>query len=146
MLAEAAQPGAQLDGDAKAGQPLAQDLLDPPLGDHQADRIRDVRRGHVPGLGVGRGDHLRPPVLAEQHVGDPGGQDPVDHPEVVEHLQAARAQPLAAGTGRELRDLVDDAHGDAAPGKITRERQAGRAGPHHEDICLRHVPMKTLLS
>ena len=35
---------------------------------------------------------------------------------------------------------------DAAPGQITRERQAGRTGTHHEDICLRHASIKTLPS
>jgi hypothetical protein len=79
-----------------------------------------------------------------RHVGDPGGQHPVDHGEVVEHFQAAWAQPLTAGTARELRCPIDDAHGDATPGKITRERQAGRAGTHHEDIGQRHASIKTL--
>jgi tetracycline repressor-like protein len=62
-----------------------------------------------------------------RHVGDPGGQHPVDHREVIEHFQAAWAQSLTAGTARELRHPIDDAHRDATPGKITRERQAGRA-------------------
>jgi len=93
----------------------------------------------LPGLGVDLSDHPGSPVLAMRQVGDPGGQYPVDHREVIEHFQAARAQPLTAGTARKLRCPVDDADGDAAPGQITRERQAGWAGTYHEDICLRHA-------
>ncbi len=139
VLAEAAQFGAEFDGYVEVGQPLAQDLLHPPLGDQQAGRVWDVRRGHPSGLGVDLSDHLRSPVLAMRQVGDPGGQHSVDHREVVEHFQAAWAQPFAAGTARELRCPIDDAHRDATPGKIACERQAGRAGTHHEDICLRHA-------
>ncbi len=91
VLAEAAQFGAQFDGDVEVGQPLAQDLLHPPLGDHQAGRIGDVRRRHPSGLGVDFGDHLRSAVLTVRHVGDPGGQHTADHREVVEHFQAAWA-------------------------------------------------------
>jgi hypothetical protein len=54
------------------------------------------------------------------------------------------AQSLAAGTVRKLLCPIDNAHCDATPGKVTRERQAGRAGAHHEDIYLRHAPIKTL--
>ena len=146
VLGEAAQFGAQFDGYAEVGQPFAQDLLHPPLGDHQADRVGDAGCRQPPGLGIGLSDHLRSLVLAMQHVSDPGGQHPVDHREVVEHFQAAWAQSLTAGTTWELRCPIDDAHRDAAPGKVTRERQAGRAGPHHEDICLRHASMETLPS
>ena len=146
VLAETAQLGAQFDGDAEAGQPFAQDLLHPPLGDHQADRVGDAGCRQPPGLGIGLSDHLRSLVLAMQHVSDPGGQHPVDHREVVEHFQAAGAQSLTAGTARKLRCPVDDAHRDATPGKITRQRQAGRAGANHEDVCLSHALIKALPS
>jgi hypothetical protein len=145
VLAEAAQLGAQFNSDAEVGEPFAQDLLHPPLGDHQAGRVWDVGRGRPSGLGVDLSDHLRSLVLAMRHVGDPGGQHSVDHREVVEHFQAAWAQSLTAGTARELLRPIDDAHRDATPGKITRERQAGRAGTSHEDICLGHALIKTLL-
>ena len=144
VLGEAAQFGAQFDGYAEVGQPFAQDLLHPPLGNHQADRVRDVGRRHPSGLGVDLSDHLRSLVLAMRQVGDPGGQHPVDHREVFEHLQAAGVQSLTAGTARKLLGPVDNAHGEATPGTITRERQAGRAGPGHEDICLRHAPIQNV--
>jgi len=79
-----------------------------------------------------------------RQVGGPGGQYSVDHREVVEHFQAAWAQSLAAGAARKLRCPIDDAYRDATPGKVARERQAGRAGTHHEDICLRHAIIETL--
>src|SRR6266568_6070659 len=63
VLAEAAQLGAQFDGHAEVSQPLAHDLLHPPLRDHQTGRVWDVRRGHLSCLGVDLGDHLRSPVL-----------------------------------------------------------------------------------
>jgi hypothetical protein len=60
-------------------------------------------------------------------------------------LPAGWAQFLAAGTARNLLWPIDDAHRGATPGKITRERQAGRAGASHEDICLSHTLIKPLL-
>ena len=39
-----------------------------------------------------------------------------------------------------------DHKGEAAPGQITRERQSGRAGTHHENVGRRHAPIKTLPS
>ena len=60
-------------------------------------------------------------------------------------LPAGWAQFLAAGTARNLLCTIDDAHRGATPGKITRERQAGRAGASHEDICLSHTLIKPLL-
>lgn len=59
-------------------------------------------------------------------------------------LLAGWAQSLAAGTVPKLLCLIGDAHRDATPGKITRERQAGRAGASHEDICLSHPRIKAL--
>ena len=60
-------------------------------------------------------------------------------------LPAGWAQFLAAGTARNLLCTIDDAHRGATPGKIARERQAGRAGASHEDICLSHTLIKPLL-
>jgi hypothetical protein len=96
VLTEAPQPGVQRDLHAEAGQPLTQYLFHPPLRYQQADRVRDVRRSRPPGFRVGLGDHLRASVPAVRQVGSAGGQDLVDHPEVIEHLQRARAQPFAA--------------------------------------------------
>jgi hypothetical protein len=55
------------------------------------------------------------------------------------------AQFLATGIVPKLLWPIDDAHRDATPGKITRVRQAGRAGTNHEDICLSHTLTKALL-
>lgn len=59
-------------------------------------------------------------------------------------LPAGRAQFLAAGTVPKLLRPVNDAHRGAMPGKITRERQAGRAGASHENACRSHTLIKTL--
>lgn len=60
-------------------------------------------------------------------------------------LLAGWARSPAAGTVPELLWPIDDAHRGATPGKITRERRAGRAGTSHEDICLSHTLIKPLL-
>lgn len=139
VLAEVAQFGPPLDGDAETGQALAQRLLHPRLRDHQAGRVGDIRRDRPAGLRIGLGDHLRAPVLAVRQMGDPGLEQLADHAEVVEHFLAARAQPLAARPAGELRRLVDDADRDAAPGQVAGDCQAGRAGASHENISVRHA-------
>jgi len=96
VLAEVTQLGAQFDSDVEIGKPLAQGSLHPPLWDHQTGRVGDVRRYHPVGLRVDLGDDFRAPVLAMRQVRNPEFQQPVDQAEVVEHLQAAWAQPLAA--------------------------------------------------
>jgi hypothetical protein len=138
VLREVAELGSQLHGDPEVRQSLPQDLLHPPLRDQQSGRVRRVRRGNLAGLRVRLGDHLRAAVLAKDDVGGAGRQHPVDHPEVVEHLEAARREPLAPGTVRERVHPVHDPDRYAPPGQVACQRQPGRAGTHHQHAGPRH--------
>jgi hypothetical protein len=138
VLADCPQLGTEFDCDVEIGKPLAQRLLHPPLRDQQTRWVGDVRRCHPVGLRVDLGDDLRASILAMRQVRDPELQQPVYHAEVVEHLQAALAQPLTARTVGKLGHSIDDAYRNATSGQVTREREAGRPGPHHKNVSLRH--------
>ena len=83
-------------------------------------------------------DTFRASIFAMRQVCSPELQQPIGHAEVVEHLQAAWAQPLTARTAGKLGHSIDDAYRNATPGQVAHEREAGRAGAHHENIGLRH--------
>jgi ribosomal protein S18 acetylase RimI-like enzyme len=106
-------------------QPLTEHLLGAPLRDHQEVGVRDSRlRRSRRQLQVG--GELAAGVEADPVVGAAQLERPRGNAQVVEHLEAARLQPLAAGSDVERGDAIDDATVDVAPQQLTAQCQAGR--------------------
>jgi hypothetical protein len=108
--------------------PLGEQLGRPPLGDHQHVRVRHLGRRvvqlvHPPlhGLAVR-------PVHPQRRVVAAGGPETLDQAEVVEHLQGARLQALAAGTVERPRRLLEDAERHAVTLQLAGDGEAGRTG------------------
>lgn len=127
VLGEIGDRRTEFDGDAEFGEPGPQDGLGVGLAEDPGVRVGHVRC---------RGDGFGHPALAHRGAAEvgahdrqiaPGGQDRVEHAEVVEHFQGARLDAVAARTGERHGGPVDDAHRDAAPGQIEGEGEPGRA-------------------
>ncbi len=142
VLLEADQGGAELDPHAQVRQPLAEDLLGPPLRHEPGVRIRHVRPrvdrlGHpaLPGdLVAGVHPHQRRP--------DPGLADLVQDPEVFENLLRTRLHPVAAGADRELVGPVDDPYGHAPAGQLDGGGQPGRPRSGDQHLCVHDNPFR----
>ena len=70
-------------------------------------------------IGRGRPDRHRHPAV---------GDHAIDDAEIVEHLEGARLDALAARAGLRAGGGLDQAEGDAAAGELAGQRQPGRAG------------------
>jgi hypothetical protein len=138
-VAVTGEPGdlhAELHPPAQLGEPLRQQFTGAPLRQHPGVRVGHVRAGVVPGV---HAHVVQPPagqVHAHARVVAPGLEHPVDQAEVVEDLQGARLQALAARAVEEPRAALDQPVLDAAPGQIAGQRQSGRSGS--DDQHVRH--------
>ncbi|GGV03012.1 hypothetical protein GCM10010502_67080 [Kitasatospora aureofaciens] len=65
--------------------------------------------------------------------------DPVEHAEVLQDLQGARLESLAARAGKEPRTAFDGQGGDAVPGEVECEGEAGGPGSDDQDVRVRAV-------
>jgi hypothetical protein len=103
------------------------------LAQHHRVRVRHVRR-RVDDRERGALPHELAVDVRPQRLGQlPRGEDRVDHPEVVEHLERAGLQAVAAGARERRVGPVDDADGDAAAGEVDRQGQPGRPRTCDED-------------
>ena len=74
------------------------------------------------------------------------GDHPIDDAEIVEHLEGARLDALAARAGLRAGGGLDQAEGDAAAGELARQRQPGRTGPddqHRQRVS--HLLIRSLV-
>ncbi len=135
ILGEPGQLGAEHHVTAQLAEPVEQDPLGAPLGQDPG-----------PGIGrvLGRLGVVEHPVLAragaslprhaDRRVAAPP-HDLLEDAEVVEDLQGPRLDPLAPGTGEQLRRPLDDERAHAAPGEVAGQHQAGGPGAHDQDIA-----------
>lgn len=135
VLLEAGHLGAELDLVAQLREPVAQDPLGAPLRLHDQVRVRDVRR-RLPGLvHPAFPDDLVTFVAPDARVAAPGGEDLVDDAEVVEDLQRAGLQSLAAHSRGGLGRPLDDAQVHATAGELDGQGQSCRPGADDQYVC-----------
>ena len=110
----------------KLGQALAQDRFGHELRQHQRDvvglarrRLADLLEGRVLEAAIG-------PMHTLRRVRPAGGDQPVDHAEILEHFEAARLDALAARAVERLGRGVDQRERDTAAGELDRQGQPGR--------------------
>jgi hypothetical protein len=118
---------------AELGQPLAQPLLGQVLRDEQREHVRLARRP-LTARPVGLVDRPLGQVVARDRVDAAGGDQPVEHAEVLEHLRGARLQALAARPDERVRRLVDQCEGHVPAGQVDGERQPGGTGATDDHV------------
>ena len=71
---------------------------------------------------------------AHQRIGGSAGQYLLQRAEVLEHFEGAGLNAFGAGAVKGVISLVDDAHGQSAPGQVDGQRGAHGACADDEDI------------
>ena len=141
-LLEADECNAEIDRTAELRQPQSQRFLDPPFGRDQAGRIRNVRTTSKRIGATPLGYLTVESGLADWHCHPAVGDHAFDDAEIVEHLERARLESLAARARLWAGDCFDEAQRGSAPGEFAGQRQPGRAGAndqHRHHILIRFL-------
>jgi len=144
ILRQIDELGPELRRVAEPGEKIAQYAFGAPLRDHQPRGVGSVGARLPSLIQVMVLIRALPVVETDGHVEASAGQRPVDHAQVVQHLQSARLHALGARPGRRARCRLDQAEGDAAPGELAGERQSCRPGADDQHLDRRALDRRAV--